>query len=940
MNPIYLFKQYTWYVRISILIATVVLASCGKKEEQEKIKVWTATSPAGNQYTHIDREGTTVIPNGRLITPLGKQITVAPHPFGLTISPDGKTIITANSGVGPFSISIIKDYNSATPSLKQIPETLNPEEGLLEAVFMGLAISPDNQKVYVAGGQQNRIYIFDLNTNKKLGEISCNTSFDNTDYSDAYIGDLVLSKDGSRLYAVDQIGFRMIVINTKTNKVIHNVETGRYPFGIALSPDEKTIYVANVGMFEYSYIKSLDKKRIKETAQKFPTSAYGSKEMKEGIKNDTLEFEGLGDPNAPESFSVWGIDVSKPKPDVISKVKTGVLVGQEVEGISAVGGSSPNSIVATDNFVYVSNGNNDNISVIDVLQDTVVSSIELKLDERLGNLKGVIPFGLTLSPDQKRLYVAEAGINAVGVIDVESQKVLGHIPAGWFPSKLKVKPDGKQLIVANAKGFGSGPNGGKNFKPPFDHPSADYIGALMLGTVSIIDIPTDQELINLTKKVVENNFSFQSISASNDKNPIPAFAKEKESPIKYIVFISKENRTYDEVFGKLSSGEGDSALARYATNVSFTNQKKTMQVKNATVMPNHLALAQQFSISDNFYVDSDVSADGHVWLTNTYPNQWMETHAPAAYGGQRSMNEESKAPGKFGMTGAAGAIFPESYNQAGSMWEHLERNGIEFYNFGFGVEFDAGSFSDSTFKYGGVRYLVNYPTPGPLYDRTSRLFPTFNMAIPDQFRTDVFIKEINEKFIDQKKDLPPVLTLQLLNDHGAGERAKAGFPFNESYMSDNDLALGRVVEYLSHLPQWKNMMIVVTEDDAQGGNDHIDAHRSLLMIISPYAKKSFNSHQHYSFGSIFKTFWNVLGIPYLNQYDFGVSDMNDCFTDKPDFKPYTAVPVDPRIFNPQIALDPLDEKFDWEGMKLSPSLDDPDEIKKAREKDKRKEVNH
>ncbi|MBA4058661.1 MAG: hypothetical protein C0490_28350, partial [Marivirga sp.] len=350
--------------------------------------------------------------------------------------------------------------------------------------------------------------------------------------------------------------------------------------------------------------------------------------------------------------------------------------------------------------------------------------------------------------------------------------------------------------------------------------------------------------------VIENNFSFRQMASSPDNNPIPLATNESVSPIKYIIFISKENRTYDEVFGQVKTGNGDATLARYAANVSFENEKKTMKVDNATVMPNHLALAEQFSISDNFYVDADVSADGHVWLTNTYPNQWMETHHPAAYGGKRSLKEESTAPGKFAMTGAAGAIFPESYNQAGSMWEHLERNKIEFYNFGFGVEFDAGSFSDSTFKYGGVRYLVNYPTPGPLYDRTSRLFPTFNMAIPDQFRADVFIKEINDKFINQKKDLPPVLTLQLLNDHGAGERPKAGFPFNESYMADNDLALGRVVEYLSHLPQWKNMMIVVTEDDAQGGNDHIDAHRSLLMIISPYAKKSFVSHNHYSFGSI------------------------------------------------------------------------------------------
>lgn len=923
-----------------IILIGITLAACGKKENPDIKKAWVATAPAGSQYTSIDRAGTTVIPNGRLITPMGKQITVAPHPFGLTLSRDGKTIITANSGVGPFSISIITDYNSPSPVVKQIPETLDPEKGLLEAVFMGLAISPDNKLVYVAGGQQNRVYVFDITNSKKVGEILCNKSFDGTDYSDGYIGDMVLTRDGSRLYAVDQIGFRMIVMDTKTMKVIHNVKTGRYPFGIALSPDEKRVYVANVGVFEYSYIKSLDKKRLKETALKFPASAYGSKEMKEGVKNDTLEFAGLGDPNVPESFSVWAVDVTKDNPEVVSKVKTGVLVGADVEGIPAVGGSSPNSMVATDQHVYVSNGNNDNISVIDVKTDSVIASIELKLDDRLGNLRGVIPFGLALSPDQKRLYVAEAGINAVGVVDLESKQVVGHIPTGWFPSKLKVTNDGKQLIVANAKGFGSGPNGGRNFKPAFDHPSADYIGALMLGTVSVINIPDSVGLRDLSLKVIDNNFNFQEVAANADKNPVPAFTKEKDSPIKYIVFISKENRTYDEVFGQMTSGKGDSSLARYGVDASFTNRKRTMSVDNATVMPNHLALADQFTISDNFYVDADVSADGHVWLTNTYPNQWMETNHPAAYGGRRRLKEESKAPGKFSMTGAAGAIFPEEYNEAGSMWEHLERNGIEFYNFGFGVEFDAGSFADSTFKYGGIRYLVNYPLPGPLYDRTSRLFPTFNMAIPDQFRADVFIREINERYIDPGKDLPPMLTLQLLNDHGAGERAEAGFPYNESYMSDNDLALGRVVEYLSHLPQWKNMMIVVTEDDAQGGNDHIDAHRSLLMVISPYAKRNYNSHHHYSFGSIFKTFWHVLGIPYLNQYDFAVTDMRDCFTDEPDYTPYNAVPVDKRIFDPQKALNPFDEKFDWEAMKLSPKLDDPDEIKKAREKDKRMEVEH
>jgi len=934
-----------WFVII------LVLSSCTTR--QESIKQWIATAPAGDQYTVINREGTTVIPNGRLITPAGRQIMVAPHPFGLTISPDGNTLITSNSGTGPFSISIIKNFNDQNPLVRQIPDAKYDEDDeddeeddeeeekeLLKGVFMGLAISPDGSNVYVAGGQQNKIFVFDLNTYKKSAEIDCSTSFDGTDYNDGYIGDMVLNKDGSRLYVVDQIGFRMMVIDTKTNKLIQNVKTGRYPFGITLSPDEKTVYVANVGMFEYSYIKSLDKKRLKETAPKFPVSAYGSKEMMEGVKNDSVEAAGLGDPNAPESFSVWAIDVTKRDPEVMAKIKTGVLVGEVKEGIVAVGGSSPNSMVATDQFVFVTNGNNDNISVIDPLQHKVINTIELKLDERLGNLKGVIPFGLSLSPDQKRLFVAEAGINAIGVIDVATQKVMGHIPTGWFPSKVEVTPDGNQLIVANAKGFGSGPNGGKNYQSPFQGRGSDYIGSLMLGSVSVIDMPTDEALKSFTEKVITNNFAFKEVVASADKNPIPVFPKEKESPIKYIVFISKENRTYDEVFGQLTNGKGDSTLARYGANVTFTNRKKTSRVEHATIMPNHLALAGQFTFSDNFYVDADVSADGHRWLTNTYPNEWMETHHPAAYGGGRRLKEESTAPGKFGMTGSAGAIFPEDYNQHGSMWEHMERNGIEFFNFGFGVEFADGSFADSTFKEGGVRYLVNYPVPGPLYDRTSRIFPTYNMAIPDQYRADMFIKEIDEKYIHQQKDIPAVLTLQLLNDHGAGERPYAGFPYTESYMSDNDLALGRVVEYLSHLPQWKNMMIVVTEDDAQGGRDHLDAHRSLLMVISPYAKKDFNSRQHYSFGSIFKTFWNVLGLPYLNQYDFAVNDLGDCFTDVPDFTPYDAVSVDPRVFDPQKALDPLDEKFDWKALKDSPKLDDPDEIQKAREKDKRLEVNH
>ncbi|MCU0392870.1 MAG: hypothetical protein MUE81_17310, partial [Thermoflexibacter sp.] len=746
--------------------------------------------------------------------------------------------------------------------------------------------------------------------------------------------------------------------------IIANIPTGRYPFGVTLSPDEKQIYVANVGVFEYSYYKDLNKEDIKNTAKPNPTTAYNSKEMSEGDEKEGIPA--LGDPNAPEAFSVWAVDLSKPfeSPSLLSassqtskilpmssqtnritaKIKTGYLVGQMVEDFPTVGGSSPNSLVSTDKYVFVSNGNNDCISVIDIKTNQVVKDIFLTLDERLGNLRGVIPFGLALSPDKKRLYVAEAGINAVGVIDVADLKLLGHIPTAWFPSKLKVSNDGKKLIVANAKGYGSGANGGKDFQVGAE---GSYIGALMKGTVSVFNIPQDNELEEFTKQVVENNFKFEMINkdfqvktpeSGKAKNPIPLYSKHSESPIKYIVFISKENRTYDEVFAQNPNGKGDTTLARYGLNRSFSNQEEDKNLSGVDVMPNHHALAKRFAMSDNFYCDSDVSADGHRWLVGTYPNEWVETSTAAAYGGKRSFRPESKAKGNLAFVGAAGAIFPEDYNEAGSMWEHLNRNKIEFFNFGFGVEMGSALYSDSTLKYGGVKYVANYPLPEPLLSRTSKTFPTYNMAIPDQFRVDMFIKEFEEKWSTPKQPLPQVLTVILPNDHGARERAHAGFPFVESYMADNDLAIGRIVEYLSNTPYWKNMAIVITEDDPQGGRDHIDAHRSLLMVISPYTKKNYVSHTHYSFGSIFKTFWHILGLPYLNQYDAGATDLSDMFTSEPDFTPYKALPIDKRLFDPQKALDPFDEKFDWKALGESEEMDKVEDMqRRSKEEEKKKE---
>ncbi len=919
-------QRRTWLVLGLAMLLVIIHVSCRQKIRPEE---WLISSPAELEQTAIDRLGKTVLPNGRIITPRGRQFVVSPHPYGLVLSPDSSLAVTANGGIQPFSVSIITDILGDQPKVRQIPEGFDSEEGVLESVYMGLAVSPDNRTLYVGGGQEGKVVIFDLLTDERSGQIEANGLFGGRDYEDSYIGDLVLSRDGQTLYALDQANFRLLIAETEGRKLLASIGLGRYPFGIALSPDGGRVYAANVGMFEYSRIEGVDLDDPDRQGLPHPPFSFLSKEAWEGVEIDGYRVPGLGDPNVAESFSVWAVDVSDPaNPRVTSKVKTGVQVGEMVEGIPAVGGASPNSVAATDRWVFVSNGNNDTISVIDTNKAAVARTIRIPLDERLGRLRGIIPFGLALSPDQKRLYVAEAGINAVAVFDTRDGKVLGHIPVGWFPSRLAVSGDGRSLIVANAKGFGSGPNGGPEFTPG---PEGTYIGNLMKGTVSIIPIPEDADLVEETHQVIANNFRFRKLeTASRFKtidHPVPGYPGIKSSLIKHVVLVVKENRTFDEVFGQVAGADGLPELARYGSAVTFESQDNKRRVENATVMPNHLNFAKRYAISDNFYCDSDVSADGHRWLVGVYPNEWVEVNVAAGYGGGRDMRYHSSAPGQLAFVGASAAIYPEDYNEAGSIWDHFARHQVDYFNFGLSVQFATPVEDSPLFKYSGTRNVINYPAPAELIEHTSRVFATYNTSIPDQFRVDMFIREYNERWAGEGKMLPSFITVYLPNDHGARERPADGYPFRESYMADNDLALGRLVEFLSRTPFWKDMAIFVTEDDPQNGVDHIDAHRSLLMVISPWAKKGHVSHNHSSFGSIIKTVWHILGLPYLNQYDGGAADLADMFTVQPDDSPYSSLPADPRIFDPQRALDPLDEKFNWKALDDSPLLDDPGTIR-------------
>jgi hypothetical protein len=579
-------------------------------------------------------------------------------------------------------------------------------------------------------------------------------------------------------------------------------------------------------------------------------------------------------------------------------------------------------VVAGKKKIFVSNATQDSISVIDARRRKVEENALLTPASAVKGLRGVLPFGLALSPNGKRLYIACAGINAVAVVETDGMQLLGFIPSGWFPARVAVSADGKTLFVANAKGFGAGSNGGKDFQPG---PEGTYIGDITKGTISIITIPKDYQLRPLTLQVMRNNgfvpgFLAQGQTPAPKRSPdfpVPLLGSPS-SKIHHVVFITKENRTFDEVLGDLAGAdaERDATLARWGMDATVEEEHERT-LEHVQVTPNEHALAQRFAFGDNFYVDSDVSVDGHHWLVGNYPNELLEAAWPAAYGGKLDFVPDPDAPGRLDI--GASSTLPETYLENGSLWENLARAHVTFRNYGEGLELPGDD--ESTGEYPtGARQSVNAPMPKVLFDNTSRDYPTFNTNISDQYRFAQFKKEFDE-FVSGKRPLPQFIYIWLPNDHTADPRPEDGFAYHASYVADNDLALGRLVELFSHSPFWNDMAIFVTEDDAQSGQDHVDAHRSLLLVLSPYAKPGV-SHVHTSMASILKTFDLILGMPFMNQYDAAAADLSDMFTNTPDFTPYTALPSDTRIFDPAKIKEP------GLGAKPGEPLDNPALIRK------------
>jgi DNA-binding beta-propeller fold protein YncE len=868
--------------------------------------------PAADKFAVINETGTSILPSGRFLTPAGKFIRITNDPFGMAISPDGKKSVTLHNGVFTI-VDLLSMDRIRVPSYDQ-----KIKSPLSHGSYLGVAFSKDSRTVYLSGGDNGLVIIYDIQSLARLDSLSLDGVVDGQKYVDSFTSDLVLNETNNELLVLDRGNFRMVRIDLASKKITASIPVGRQPFGLALSPDKKTALVANVGAYSYPLITGATPANIDSLMISHHPYGDNTKESINGTVVEGRQIPGVGSPHNPDAMSVFAIDLKSNK--VVDKFKTGHQIGHMIEGAEVVGGASPNSIAVGEHFAYVSNATNDNISIIDYKNHKLLGDIQIKVDSRIDKFRGLLPFGLTLSKDEKSLYVALLGFNAVAVIDIASKTTKGLIPSGWGPTRVQLSKDDKEIYIITCRGLGAGPNGGKGFVSP---PQGDYIGEIQLGSFQKVQTPDATQLAVYTKQSIDNTFKSTRIT-DDVKNPLPPLPGIRKSPIKYIVYITKENRTYDEVFGQLKNATGDSTIARFGVNNEYTlPDSLKAKFPKLRISPNHHKAAKQYSFSDNYYCDSDASIHGHHWLAGVIPNEWVEANSSVS----KTAKLFSPAPGRR-HPGTTGSMDPEDYAETGGLWEALERAKVEFYNFGEANETAHNREEWYDVNTGGA-HGVMVPMQKALFPRTSHNYAGFNTNIPDQYRMDQFEKEFTDKWIKGKEKLPSLLTMQVPNDHGAGIRPDDGYYYPHSFMADNDLAVGRILHFLSRTKYWKNMLVIITEDDPQGGVDHIDAHRSILMMEGPYVKRGYVSHTHANFGSILKTIYNILNVKYVNQFDVTASLLQDFFTSKPDYTPYTLEKNDPRVFDAEKAMKRYNRTIDWRKIEKGPDMDDEDDAREA-----------
>jgi len=689
---------------------------------------------------------------------------------------------------------------------------------------LNIAVSPDKKLAAVTnnGESTQTIELIDL----KKGIVS-----DSVVIGKSWLG-LVFSDDGKSLYASGG-NDNWIIKYSIRNKELINTDTIRLG-----KPWPEKISIAGIALD--------DSKKILYAVTKENNSLYAIDLMTKSIvSQNALGGEGytcLLSPDRKTLFvSCWGCD----------KVVVFDTYLQKFTGSIAVG-DNPNDmcITASGRYLFVANANDNNVSVIDTKLSKVIETLNSALypNAPIGSTTNSV----ALSADQKTLYVANADNNCLAVFDVSipgQSKSRGFIPSAWYPTCVRFVKN--KILVSNGKGMTSlanpyGPNPTRRGDDVVYQQSGkeqkikeQYIGGLFKGTLSIINVPDEEQMGVYSKAVYENTpytKNKELISESPDGNPVPKKVGDK-SPVKHVFYIIKENRTYDQVLGDIPEGNGD-------TNLVLFGEKVT---------PNQHAIAREFVLLDNFYVNGEVSADGHNWTMGAYATDYLEKNWPTSYGGRGG-----SYPGEGEREIANSKIF---------FWDQCKQHGVSYRTYG---EFMGD----------------NGPNIPVLKDHYCKYFTPWLQSVRDTVRFGQWKRDFDSLLAVNA--VPAFNTIRFINDHTEGLSLNKPTPF--AHVADNDLAVGMFIDHLSHSSIWKESLVIIVEDDAQNGPDHVDAHRSTAYIAGGYIKQGFVDHTAYTTTSLIRTMELILGLPPMTQYDAASNSLWRCFNNTPDHPPFNVRP--------------------------------------------------
>ncbi len=837
---------YTFIVLIFCFISATSVAQKTEKQDKDKFgKMALVGKQEDDSY---------IVPTSQIIDPAGITVTFPGRPVDLALNPD-ETILAVKN---------LKDIVFFDANKNTMNQTLELPGG--GNTFTGITWSNNGQKVWTT---DTRGYL-------RSAKLNANGSFE---WADEILLPSKFLPDGS--YSSD---------NEILEKNSRAVKGRQYPGGFAINEQRGVIYVTlnlsnSVCIIDLKTQKFIS--YISVGIAPYMVKIHGEKAY---VTNWGGSLPTQGDKTAMSAGSDVRVD---PKTGVASSGTVSVIDLRSRKVIKEINVHLHPSAMALHpdgSKLYVANANSDLVSVINTQTDAVIKDINPKPMTDLPF--GSAPNALAISNDGKTLYVANGGNNLIAVIDLATDKVKGLIPTGWYPGAVVLNKEGNKLFVANVKGVGTRYLNAKKGYKSNDH----------LGSVSFIPVPSKNVLEDYTVKAAANMRLpriAQALKLEKVKEkivPVPTKAGET-SVFKHVLYIIKENKTYDQVFGDLKQGNGDNTLCQFGRKVT----------------PNHHALAETFVLLDNIYCNGVLSADGHQWTDEGYVTDYLEK----SFGGHiRSYPYRGDDPLAF--------------SSSGFIWDKVLEKGLSFRNYGEFVDPDITTPSNFSWTQMYEEYKNN--TNNIIVSAKTKLhtltpyncptFPGFTGKIPDVYRSREFIKELHA--FEEKGDLPNFMLMLLPNDHTVGVNENSPTP--SAAVADNDLALGQLIEAISKSKFWKETAIFVIQDDPQSGLDHVDGKRTVAFCISPYTKRGEVVSTHYNQNSILRTIELILGLSPMTQFDLVAEPMTDCFTDIPDYTPYTAVPN-------QIPLDQMNPKLSslkgkqlyWAKKSMSMPLDEVDE---------------